>query len=116
MVGTDALKTIVKGEVTMQLNLRGHSKSHQKSLVIHEFGHALGLEHEHERSDFWAVAMDLVDKEKIKKDPRVRSSLGNDFATFEKKWGRMVEQKKVLLKKKKQVMLNYDPDSIMHYW
>ena len=40
---------------TMVLNLFKMEKQEQKSMVIHEFGHALGLDHEHQRSDFWDV-------------------------------------------------------------
>ena len=40
---------------TMVLNLRGLSPKQQESVVVNEFRHALGLEHEHDPSDFWEV-------------------------------------------------------------
>ena len=111
MVGTDAER--VKGKPTMQLNLRGFPPTLQESLVIHEFGHVLGLEHEHERSDFLEVAMDLIDKEKMDEDPRWKSFLA---AGFKKQWKRVSRKKDSPPEEEQQLLGDYDPDSIMHFW
>ena len=66
-MGTDADR-VNRNQPTMQLNLRGYPAALQESLVIHEFGHALGLEHEHQRSDFWEVLGKFLDTENMMKD------------------------------------------------
>lgn len=48
-LGTDAL-TAPAGEATMQLQWRGLDEQFFAT-VLHEFGHALGLEHEHQHPD-----------------------------------------------------------------
>ncbi len=39
----------------MCLSLLYMSDKYKMSYVLHEFGHALGLDHEHQRSDFWDI-------------------------------------------------------------
>ncbi len=92
-VGQDAQTH--QSDWTMQLNLYSMDERDQKSYVLHEFGHALGLEHEHQRSDFWVLLEDLLDY-----DPR---GLGQ-YSSF------MFE------KGVNRLQTEYDPDSIMHYW
>ncbi len=71
MVGTDAMpKSVSMG---LDLGAAGGYAALQKSLVIHEFGHALGLEHEHQRSDFWEVLGEYIDDEKMKEDSLVKT-------------------------------------------
>ncbi len=109
MVGTDA-----KGkDVTMVLDLSRHPSNVQRSLVIHEFGHALGLEHEHQRSDFWDIVGKHFDLEKMRKDPRVRAPESGDEqggvgceTDWETKTGGDEEE----------YTSEYDSKSIMHYW
>ena len=87
----------------MNLDLKGSGldPDTQKFHVIHEFGHALGLEHEHQRSDFCEVASKFIDIDKMKADDRL---------------------KKVDFPKDMEVLPNagqcskYDPKSVMHYW
>ena len=100
MVGTDAF-TKVRGieKPTMVLNLKGFHPDLQKSLVIHEFGHVLGLEHEHQRPDFWDVVKKHLDKERMLADPRVSES---DW--FESKDAGV------------NMYSDYDPLGIMHFW
>ena len=94
----------------MTLNLSGgYPESYLKHLVIHEFGHALGLEHEHQRSDFWDVVKEFIDMKKMKDDHRFKHMKGEKagFGTnyLEKKTptGECIESE-------------YDPHSVMHYW
>ncbi len=88
----------------MILSLKGLDPKMQKFLVMHEFGHALGLFHEHQRSDFWKVANSLLDVRKMKNDPRMKN------VKFDRD---------ILEKQPQDAMVmtpEYDQDSIMHYW
>ena len=111
MVGKDADTVTDKSKPTMMLNLLSHPA--EESLVVHEFGHALGLEHEHQRSDFWDVVGRHIDMETMKGDtfvnPRQESDDGKSFG---KDWFKLLEGKKKL---PEESMSEYDPDSIMHY-
>ena len=90
----DAEKIVPQDKPTMMLNLKGLSRESQRSLVIHEFGHALGLDHEHQRSDFWATMKEYIDLSRVPEGERVRLQKRDDMEREE----------------------FYDPDSIMHYW
>ena len=95
---------------TMVLSLRGHPQSTQRSLVIHEFGHALGLEHEHQRSDFWMTIREYFDQDEMMADSRViKGSVSEAKAGFERDWFDMK------LNPEGALQSEYDPDSIMHY-
>ena len=100
-IGTDAKTVVDKTKPTMNLVLNGLDPDFQKYLVIHEFGHSLGLEHEHQRSDFWSVLKDFVDLDKMKADPQLRT-VNLDVDMFVKQDGGESSP--------------YDPDSVMHYW
>ena len=90
---------------TMRLCLGSHSPELQKSLVLLEFGRALGLELEHQRSDFWDVLEKHLDVEEMKKSPYVEG-------TYESRWARApatTEGQSV------NSLSEYDPESIMHF-
>ena len=89
----------------MQLDLHSGEigNDYKKHLVIHEFGHALGLCHEHQRSDFWKLINPFIDKSEMK------SKLGISDAGFAKDWDRDHTFSS-------QGATDYDPDSVMHYW
>ena len=110
MVGTDAERLVTDPEQpTMVLSLQDFPPNIQRNLVIHEFGHALGLEHEHHRSDFWDTVGECFDTEKIIKDFGLlkHSKSGKDArACFEREFK----------KSSKHMQSAYDADSIMHYW
>ena len=111
MVGMDA-ETLITNleEPTMVLNLQGHYYNAQERIVIHEFGHALGLEHEHQHSDFWNTVGECFDIGKIMKDPRVieySESSEDARARFER------DVKKSPLSPDDPPPSEYDPDSIM---
>lgn len=110
MVGTEAHKVKDNKKPTMVLNLKRLPQDFQRYLVIHEFGHALGLEHEHQRSDFWEVVEKFVDVEKMGNDERTGDySSKKGKAAFGKDWLKKKEPGEVS-------MSEYDADSIMHYW
>ena len=103
-----------KTKPTMILNLFGMSDAAQKSYVIHEFGHVLGLDHEHQRSRFWDV---LAEKDQ-KGD--YRFIVGFENMKKKRSYGEPVCEQH-LRKGWSEKEMNttkpaYDPDSIMHYW
>ena len=98
-------KRVPNDKPTMWLNLHsgGIDDGFKKHLVVHEFGHALGLGHEHQRSDFWRLLEPYLNKVEMKK------RLGVDGDDFEHDWGGC----KKFAKAKATA---YDSDSVMHYW
>ncbi len=126
MIGTRA-ESVKDNAATMMLNFSGNhcvNEQGKKSLVIHEFGHALGLDHEHQRSDFWDAVEPYFDVTRMKDDHRVSiahskkgvSSFGKDW--FKKKYGERNGIRRFFgIKERTQEvdMSEYDSDSIMHY-
>ena len=100
-MGVQAINTD-PSEPTMQLNLADDKPELQESIVIKQFGHALGLENEHQRSDFWDVLEEHLDVESMKTDPKVASS-------FKDQWGRASEVETI------NSLSEYDPGSITHF-
>ena len=110
MVGMDAEKVAGYKEPTMVLSLKGFSKVQQRSMVIHEFGHALGLEHEHQCSDFWDTVEEYFDQDKMIKDPQApKPHWSESVSGSEREWFNKVSNP--LLAGDGE----YDPNSIMHY-
>ena len=96
-VGTDGV-SVDKSKPTMVLRLYKGKTDYNRHVVMHEFGHILGLEHEHQRSEFWKIAKTFLDVGKMKKE------LGNRAVDYFE------------LKQIGEGSVKYDPDSIMHYW
>ena len=100
-IGVDA-ESKDKKEPTMVLSFSNKNNVYNTHIVVHEFGHALGMKHEHQRSKFLSIAKKFLDVEKMRKDSRLlnasidREYLGVDPDTTGS--------------------LEYDPDSVMHYW
>lgn len=100
-VGTDAV-SVDKTKPTMVLGLYNGQTDLNHHLVIHEFGHALGLEHEHQRSNFWSVAREFIDVAKMKKDKRLQNTdINGDYLECQQCG---------------EGSTNYDAKSVMHYW
>lgn len=87
----------------MDLHTGGVTDTYKKHIVIHEFGHILGLTHEHQRSEFWKHIRPFIDVKKMKKDLKLTD------AQFERDWD-------VDLQNLDGTSTDYDSHSIMHYW
>jgi hypothetical protein len=117
MIGKRAAKER-HDQPTMWLNLGGLDDKYKKHSVVHEFGHALGLGHEHQRSDFWKCIEPYVDVAVMKKylKDHMDKSHPNSKMTNEE----FEESFKVNWASNSQFEENkctdYDPNSIMHYW
>ena len=88
-------------------------KKIKKSLVIHMFGHALGLGHEHQRLDFWNGIRKYIDFKRMESDPRVNDCFFNKNELLNP--GKKSGGKQGTSPKSTPVKSNYDPDSIMHF-
>ena len=88
-----------QGSSQVYLDLSHQDKKYLEHLIVHQFGHVLGLEHEHQRSDFWSEIKDYIDMSKMRLD------VGDRFAEWQPKEGLMDGGAKL-----------YDSGSVMHYW
>ncbi len=115
MVGTDARNIVTDvTKPTMVLNLHSMTKAEQRSMVIHEFGHALGLDHEHQRSDFWDVLEQKDTKGQYRfiiGEQRMRSG---DGGNCKHACDEVFRDNRTAPKGTEKT--DYDSDSIMHYW
>lgn len=103
MLGRGAEKYSKENKATMYLNLRGtvpdgmSREEMQRSTILHEFGHALGMEHEHQRPDSGIIWNDAELLEQYMQNyDRVRQCY------------RPIRDRRAML-------MPYDPKSIMHY-
>ena len=109
-VGSDADKC--PGVCTMGLNFN-LTDENKKIYVLHEFGHALGLDHEHQRSDFWDILGEkdengdyrfIIGEAKMKAGDGCKEACDQVF------------MRRYDVSYDKQEQSEYDPNSIMHYW
>ena len=92
-----------KYKPTMSLNFRGMNEQETRAMVIHQFGHALGLGHALMRPEEWEDIKEYVDMEKMAMESHYEDRV--DF--FEKEWtGKELGD---------DVLVNYDEKSVMQY-
>ena len=91
-------------KMTIKLNLADLNEEPelQESIVIKQFGHALGLKNEHQRSDFWNVIGKYLNVEKMKENPEIESAFVNQ-------WAATSEEQTV------NSLSEYDLESITHF-
>ncbi len=95
----------------MVLNLYGMTKADQKSMVIHEFGHVLGLGHEHQRSDFWDVLESKNEDLEYRFIIGKRRMKSGDGGHCKRACDAMFRAKKEIM-----TVTEYNSESIMHFW
>ena len=97
-----AAESVDRSKPTMVLGLIKGNHSYNNHIGVHEFGHALGLEHEHQRSKFWSIAQKFIDVDKMRKDSHLKSTdIDGDYLECHQTG---------------EGSAGYDPDSVMHYW
>ena len=108
----DKMKDTMELDVHTNITADEKGQNYKKHLVIHEFGHALGLFHEHQRSDFWTNVHDFIDIKKMQES--IKAHLGKKMSDleFEEYWKNQWAEAETPVAGK----TTYDRDSIMHYW
>ena len=84
----------------MWLDLSHPDKTYNDYVVVHEFGHALGLGHEHQRSDFRECIRPFLDEEMMRK------------SVTDERYEDWEEDEEVDVEN----ATPYDDKSVMHYW
>ena len=110
-VGTEA-RSVLADKATMNLDLHSCDTKYKRHLVIHEFGHALGLGHEHQRSSFWSDIRPHIDQAKMKRYFR-KCMRGLSERDFNRHWEQNYAED---VCSELGQSTEYDSDSVMHYW
>lgn len=102
-LGTDALKRPNQSQETMSLGSLGMDPIKRDKIILHEFGHAIGLEHEHLSPNSEIV----LDREKVTRECRMRYGFTPEVcenAIFK------------LLQEDVVDAFEFDPHSVMNYF
>ena len=100
----DANSVKNKSMPTMVLGFFEGDHDYNTFIVVHEFGHALGMKHEHQRSKFWSIAKEFLDVNKIKRQFELLNATN------------IVQDYIEVVDLNAHGSLEYDPSSVMHYW
>ncbi|KAK8087747.1 hypothetical protein PG997_002708 [Apiospora hydei] len=95
-VGTDN-RDIPQDQPTMQINMNQSTSAWVQHIVLHEFGHALGLKHEHQHPDCdfqWNTR-------KLKASGRTQEYIDRNYEQLSRDYPK--------------ILTPYDKESIMHY-
>lgn len=84
---------------TMWLDLGDDNDDWKKYLILHQFGHVLGLGREHQRSEVWQCLRSFINESVMRMDLGIRML---DFETDQLYYSNSQSSE-------------YDPDSIMHF-
>ena len=90
----------------MILDLSGKDDYHIQFTILHEFGHALGLYHEHQHPQYLKVMKDYLSPEKMMDILSMRTTQVDDF---NRQYLELNDFDDHFIKP------NYDSKSIMHY-
>ena len=101
MLGSDAEKVAVN-KPTVVLKLNNMDYYNIRATIVHEFGHALGLGHEHQHPDYWRIIKKFLNLKDMKADLQIKDK------EFEYQWTNTNPAVKA-------TMSNYDENSVMHY-
>lgn len=108
-------RTAPADKTTMKLSFTGRRRDEYKLVILHEFGHALGLIHEHQHEDAPIVYNDQKLKEYVK-DALIHQNRSHSPADVEKEikdqWGKMTGGFSGF---GKPLCGPYDKESVMHY-
>ena len=85
----------------MVLSFHDKKNPHQiRATIVHEFGHVLGLGHEHQHPNYWNVIKKFVNMDYM------RESLGLGKEKFNEQWASVTSR---------SPDTHYDEESVMHY-
>ena len=99
-MGSNAETVHDRSQPTMTLDLRELNNYHIQATILHEFGHALGLAHEHQQPEFWTHMEKFLDVPKMQEHSQFESE------------PKFREQ---CMKLRNGKGWKYDPKSVMHY-
>ena len=80
------------------LDLSRGDGRYKEHLVIHQFGHVLGLGHEHQRPDFWAFIRPYINKDRMSIETHQQWEVDDSLVVSGER------------------ATSYDHNSVMHYW
>ena len=102
MLGCEAQEEEDFEQPTMVLRLNGCNDKQKRHIIRHEFGHALGLGHEHQHPEYLDVMRDFL----VTKDVMDCYGIKN-LRLYQTQFGPLEHYD--------LTKTNYDPHSIMHY-
>ena len=107
-IGADA-RSSEESEASMVLDLEGKTSTQIQFEILHEFGHALGLYHEHQRPDYCEVMGNYLEDDKVYAGFRRPGE--ESYEDYMKQFEVIADDAPDAFKYKPE----YDPLSIMHY-